>query len=70
MNFKLTLWKIIISLIIAIIVDYISNIFTGICLPENCPSMFELMTRTGSIIFTIITFIIVYVIWSLVQKKK
>ena len=63
MNFKPTLLKTIISIIAAIIsLIYAEGGIT--CDKPTCP-----LVHQSSIMFAIISLILVYIIWSLVQKK-
>ena len=63
MNFKLTLQKTIISVIIGLIGGYlIPNGCIGSCPPNSKLYMF--------LIFTFIFAIIIYLIWSFIQKKS
>ncbi len=68
MNFKLTLLKTIISVIVFIMVDYI--LANGVtCLDAPC-STSKLMLTPILILVGLIGGIIIYIIWSLIQKKK
>lgn len=66
MNFKPTTWKIIISAIIGIIIGiypFSKMIYTGSTGPAY---VFGL----SSVIGFLISFIVIYVVWSLIEKKK
>jgi len=73
MNFKPTLWKSIVSFLTIIFVIIIDFLLIGSvqieCIPypdASCPNVFNIKTIIISIIFGLI----VYVIWSLIQKGK
>jgi len=77
MNFKPTLLKSIFSLLSGVIVNYI---FAGTvqvsCLCEkgvlcNClqPKWIEHSFDSGALLFTIFGILLVYVVWSFIQKK-
>ena len=75
MNFKPTIWKAIISLLVAIIIDYFIDPIFVICDRSSwtnpiCPTRLQLMISAAGIIAALISFILVYIIWSLIQKKK
>lgn len=72
MNFRFTRWKIIGSVVIAIILLVLFNLLTCMYVisPPNiakpsCPSLFE----NTSAIYVIIGLLLVYIIWSLFEKK-
>ncbi len=69
MNFKITLWKIVISLIIGLVLGtYLTYLFYDVAFTKigfnNSPSIILLIAGI------IITILIVYIIWSLIQKKN
>ena len=65
MNFKITKVKSLISMIVSILIGIIGGLFS-LCFYEEC-GLFRL--KVG-LIFFIVSLIVVYVIWSLIQKKK
>jgi hypothetical protein len=70
MDFKPTILKTIISLLVAIIVNYLlTTTFLG-CMGDKCPTILQKMMATNGIIGGLVFFIIIYLIWSLIQKKK
>jgi len=72
MNFKPTLWKSIVSVVLIIIVDFILAYFT-MCLVElgyTCPLWYIFTLELKNIIVSITCGILIYLIWSLIEKKK
>jgi hypothetical protein len=67
MNFKPTLWKTIVSILVPLLISFMKNIFVGMCDINKCPTIFDLMLREGMITLGLI--IIIYLIWSFFQKK-
>lgn len=67
MNFKFTITKTITSVIIGIILGILLSTKSFIC-TEAGPCL-ESSLIQSHIKFSIIVFVIVYVIWSLIQKK-
>ncbi len=69
MNFKPTLWKTIVSLLVLIIIDYI--LVRNFCFTmtlRRC-NLTEMLNFT-SLLISLGVAIVAYVIWSLFQKKK
>ncbi len=66
MNFKFTKTKTIISLILGLIIGYF---FKYGCFGV-CPDNYVLIRIGYHILGFAITFVLVYIIWSLVQKRK
>ena len=64
MNFKLTLWKSIVSVLVFIILDLIAG--TDI----NCDYIGCRWNSIQVIVISIIVGLFVYLIWSLFEKKK
>jgi hypothetical protein len=76
MNFKFTLLKSIVSLIAIVVADFIQvkSIFPD-CITSSgasCPQVFwkEFALEPRIIITSLIVGLIVYIVWSLIQKKK
>ena len=77
MNFKLTKWKIIISLLGGIIEDILLvKDMTMQCLMVRgangyCsqPFWYQHMFDSGAIVMSVIIMLLIYIIWSLIQKK-
>ena len=70
MNFKPTLWKSVVSVISFITSDYYlasSEIYKPMLV---YPSKFELMIDSINLSLALIPMLIIYLIWSLFQKKK
>ncbi len=76
MNFKPNMWKIIVSILVIIIVDiFLSSSTQGVCMMEmggTCaqPFWYEHIFDSGAVLVSLIVGLIVYVIWSLFEKKK
>ena len=70
MYFKPTILKTIVSLLVAIIIDYFLNSNFICSVGDKCPTTLQLMISTTGIMESLVSFIIVYIIWSLIQKKK
>lgn len=73
MNFRLTLWKGIVSIIIGLVIDYlISSSTTCLLYPGGgrCPSTIDYMFGFTGIATLIIGTLVVYIIWSFIQKKQ
>jgi hypothetical protein len=76
MNFKPTLWKSIVSFLTFIIVDFIiGNSAVVQCLNQGggyCPQpvWYSNLFDSGSLIVGLTIGLVIYIIWSLVQKKK
>ncbi len=68
MNFKFTKIKCLISTIIAVSLGIIGY-FTTVCFDCSREVLIKTSLTTG-IIYFIISLIIIYIIWSLIQKKK
>lgn len=68
MNFKFTKSKTIVSILIGLIIGF--YIFTQYRCVGNCPDNFYFIKIGYLILALLITFIVVYLIWSLFQKKK
>ncbi len=73
MNFKITKLKIISSLIISIIFGIVIYFTTNTCFGE-CPKLefIELINRILQffVVPFLVLFVLIYIIWSLIQKKK
>tara|TARA_Y100000310_G_C20217386_1_gene594142 strand:- start:198 stop:431 length:234 start_codon:yes stop_codon:yes gene_type:complete len=65
MNFKLTRWKTILSILIGIILGIYFSKVQYIGGPGGPPYVFSL----SSVVGFIIGFVVVYTIWSLIQKR-
>jgi hypothetical protein len=76
MNFKFTLWKSIVSFITFIFVDFfIGNSSTIQCSMQEggyCPRLvwYNNLFDSGSLIVGLAIGLVVYIVWSLIQKKK
>ena len=74
MNFGFTKTKVITLIIISIIIGITSAIINSgnVSYDYYAPSFFELMADNLMILISgfILSFIIIYLIWSLIQKKK
>ena len=76
MNFKPTLWKTIISLIVGILVDiYISSNTKALCLMiegRECiqPNWYSNLLNPAALLISLIIIILIYLIWSYFQKRK
>ena len=67
MNFKLTKLKVIISIVVGLILGFILALkTTGFDLPLTISTSL----LNSSIFWFLILFVITYLIWSLIQKKK
>jgi len=75
MNFKLTLWKSIVSILIIIIINlFLASSGQAVCMLApggTCtqPFWYEHIFDSGIIIVSLFAGIIIYIIWSLFQKK-
>jgi len=71
MNFKLTLWKSIGSIIGGVIINFLlSSTIKCRFVGGECPTTFEWMYSGFGITITIITILVIYIIWSLFENKK
>lgn len=77
MNFKPTLWKTIVSFLVGILVNYylFKPFIICACSPLNpcyCPqpTWINYAFEPMAILFSLVSFGLVYLIWSLVQKKS
>ena len=66
MNFKITKIKTLVSLIVGIILGYFVSNLTTICTGTVCHFSYYIQ---GYIIYSIIFIVIIYVIYSLIEKK-
>ena len=70
MNFRLNKWKIILVLLILLIIGGVGYSLTR-CVGNPCTFEIKLMgTMWGLIYFGIPLVLIIYTIWSLIEKKK
>ncbi|MEK6894960.1 MAG: hypothetical protein AABX48_00395 [Nanoarchaeota archaeon] len=74
MDFKPTLWKSVVSVLVFIVADYILSLPKA-CLefaggPERCYPLIGSSLDIKTIFFSILTGLIIYIIWSLFQKKN
>ena len=65
MNFKLTLWKTLISIILGIIVFLYQFGYLKCDSPNGCPSAIQ-----NYLIQSLIIIVIIYILWSFLQKTK
>lgn len=75
MNFRFTFWKGIISLLAFVSTDfYMANLSLNEleCMDLSCPKLLSeaLMFDTSTVIISLVIGLIVYIIWSLFQKKR
>jgi len=78
MNFKFTLWKSVVSFLTIIFVDFLlsSSVNLRLCnmMPGGGPCLqppwYEEIFYSGFIIVSLIIGLIVYFVWSLIQKGK
>jgi hypothetical protein len=71
MNFKPTLWKSIVSIVGGIIVGLFYSSTYDVCDINYCPSAFQkLFDYPTSFIYLLVGLVAIYIIWSLIQKKK
>lgn len=79
MNFKPTLWKVIGSIIISIIVSVVSSsslVFKQKCITKDfepagiCPGWTTTAILFIGLFFILLTFILIYIIWSLIEEVR
>ena len=72
MNFRPTLWKSIVSLIVLIAIDLIIARYFIMCISDfgPCDPWYSNTLEPLNIVISLIASIIIYIIWSLFQNKK
>ncbi len=66
MEFKPSLWKVILSLVIGwIATPYLFGFVVGLTATNNAE-----ISKNGAITIAVIGIVLVYTIWSLIEKKK
>gem|GEM_PF-6838322 len=61
------------SIVASILVNYLLNSTRNICIMVEglkCKSVFDHMLETSSILINIVVLFLIYIIWSLIQKKQ
>lgn len=71
MNFRPTVFKVIFSVILLIAVDLILSNFVICSTPTggSCPWVYTSLLNPTNLAISVISFVVIYVIWSLIEKK-